>query len=126
MALALADLGQQLSELLGRGVSQNIRKTNDKDPPRVSIIDVIMVIKAQDAKAASVEWCRLADRYPEVSANCTHVKFPGKGQKSTPVADVKGIVDRRREKLTKNNPLRLCAILCENFSLKDHCQRRLS
>ena len=89
----VADL-EQLSALLGRRV-QKIRKT-DEDPPRVAIIDVVMVITGQGAKNSARAFARVAGQYPEVSPTRSDFKFPGRGQKNTPVADVRGIVESGR------------------------------
>ena len=36
---------------------------------------------------------RLLNQYPEVGTNCSHLTFPGRGQRDTPVVDVRGIVE---------------------------------
>ena len=36
---------------------------------------------------------RLLNQYPEVGTNCSHFTFPGRGQRDTPVVDVRGIVE---------------------------------
>ena len=86
-----AELAQQLSLLLGRTVQHTIRKTNET-PPRVSIIDVLVVITGQDANVSAKSLARLAKRHPEVTPNWCDLAFSGRGQKKTPVTGVKGIV----------------------------------
>ena len=86
------DLGKQLSALLGRQVRKQIRKT-DETPPRVSIIDVAVVITGQSASNAGLVLRRVRERYPAVNAFCIDWKFPGPRQKNTPVTDARGIVE---------------------------------
>ena len=92
-----ADLGQQLTELLGRRGPHNIRKT-DENPPRASVIDVVVVLTGQTANVAAIIIGRLKEQHPEVAALSCDFKFPGRGQKKTPVAGVKGIVVSGHEK----------------------------
>ena len=70
---------------------KRVRKTNET-PPRVSVIDLISVIDDIDNKQASKIVGRLKDQYPDVSPMWGNLKFPGKGQKDTPVTDARGVV----------------------------------
>ena len=94
---SMADIRQQLSALVGREVKKQIRKTagSEESPPLVSVIDVVSAITGQDSQNAAVQFRRLVAQYSDVDAHCTLVKFPDsrgrKGQKDTPVADVRGI-----------------------------------
>ena len=72
-----ADLGQQLTELLGRSGPLVIRKTNHA-PPQVSVIDVVAAITDQDANHAAMGFRRIKERHPELDAFCTDFKFPGR------------------------------------------------
>ena len=81
----------QLAALLGRGTMQ-IRKTNET-PPRISIIDVAIAVTGKTHHDAAQDYRRLLNQYPEVGTNCSHLKFPGRGQRDTPVVDVRGIVE---------------------------------
>ena len=36
---------------------------------------------------------RLVAQYPEVDANCVHLKFPGPGQRDSRFTDAKGIIE---------------------------------
>ena len=85
------NIPEQLAALLGREAKQ-IRKTEEK-PPRVSVIDVISMITGKVARHAAEQLQRLICHYPEVAANCGLLKFPGRRQRDTQVADVRGIVD---------------------------------
>jgi very-short-patch-repair endonuclease len=75
------------------GTTNQIRKTNEM-PPRVSVYDVISAMNGKSIKDATVYWINLKKKYPEVSNNIlSHFKFPGQGQRPTPVTDARGIVD---------------------------------
>jgi hypothetical protein len=91
----MSDIQQQLGAILGREVKQ-VRKTGEI-PPRVSVIDVAVVITAHGAKYASEAVRNIFQTHPDVSEKIGHVKFPDsrgrKGQKSTPVIDVRGAVE---------------------------------
>ena len=71
---------------------QQIRKTAET-PPRVSMIDVVRAITGFSGSNAYNVLTRLFESYPEVSTICSNFKFPGRGQRSTPVADARGIVE---------------------------------
>ena len=91
------DVRARLAELLGRPVARvgKVRKT-DENPPRISVIDVISAITGQTGANAGHYYGRLQDAHPDVCSICTNVKFTDtkgrKGQKNTPVTDVRGIV----------------------------------
>ena len=81
----------QLTTLLGREVKQ-LRKTSQV-PPRVSVIDVISAFLGVSGNVAAVTLGRLKSEYPEVTSGCCDFKFKGRGQRDTPVACVRGIVE---------------------------------
>ena len=82
---------QQLSSLLGREVKQ-VRKT-DEQPPRLAVYDVISAVTGMTGNHAGEAYRDLAARFPEVHGNGVNFKFPGRGQRNTPVAGVRGIVE---------------------------------
>ena len=73
-----------------------IRKT-DEAPPRVSVVDVAVAVTGHDANYASQAVRNICDKHPDVHEKIMDVKFPDvrgrRGQKNTPVADAKGIVE---------------------------------
>ena len=91
----MADVQQQLAALLGREVKQ-LRITDD-DPPYISVVDVAAVITDKNHDAAAQDFRRMSERYPDVSAKCTDVKFRDsrgrKGQRKSPACDVKTICE---------------------------------
>ena len=101
---APVDLEQQFSLLLGRRVLHNIRKTEAR-PTWTSVIDVLMAITGQDANHAAKDFRRIKEQYPEVNPAWVSFKFTGKGQKNTPVADARGIVESGRAKKNSNTQI---------------------
>ncbi len=68
-----------------------IRKTSE-DPPRVSIYDAIQAVTGQSDSRKI--YSRLKEAFPEVVTNFPNLfQFPGAGQRLTPVADARGIVE---------------------------------
>ena len=51
----------------------------------------------QTQSNSAVAFKRLQHDHPEVTANSSDFKFRGRGQRDTPVTDVRGIVDRLRK-----------------------------
>jgi hypothetical protein len=83
----MADFG-----MISEASLQQIRKTAET-PPRVSVIDVIRAITGLSGSNGHNVLQRLFESYPEVSTNCRNFKFPGRGQRDTPVADARGIAE---------------------------------
>ena len=85
---AIADLMASLTQLTD-GAVRCIRKTAE-DPPRVSVLDVISAVASLDSNNSSNVYNRIKEQFPEVGTMCTHFKFPGRGQRDTPVTCAKG------------------------------------
>ena len=85
------DVPTQLAALLGKEVV-SIRKTSET-PPRISVIDVIQAITEMTKSNAGNYLDRIKNTHPEVSTNCRNFRFPGRGQRDTPVADARGVVE---------------------------------
>ncbi len=90
----MADIRQQLATLLGKEATEiaNIRRTSGT-PLRISVVDVVAAIAEQTGANAGHYFERLQNSHPEVCTSCTNFKFPGRGQKHTPVTDARGIVE---------------------------------
>ena len=75
---------------------RRIRKTAES-PPRVSIFDTIGVITGLTNNNCANVWNRLQESHPELSTRCRihcgNFQFPGRGQRSTPVADARTICE---------------------------------
>ena len=80
------DIPKQLAALLGMETVR-IRKT-DEALPRVSVIDVAVLITGKDAKKAAQDVATVKDRFPDLTQNLGQVKLPDvrgrKGNKDTP------------------------------------------
>ena len=85
------DIPAQLAALLGNAVV-HIRKTKEL-PPRVSIYDVIAAVTGLSGNHAGKAYRDLAMRYSEVHSIGVNFRFPGRGQRGTPVCEVRGIVE---------------------------------
>jgi hypothetical protein len=70
--------------------SHDIRVTN-QNPFKASVIDVISAVTSKDTKHSADAFSNLLKRFPEVSQSVGVFKFPGRGQRDTPVADARGI-----------------------------------
>ena len=77
----MADIQQQLSVLLGKQLRHAIRKT-DEDPPRISAIDIAIVLTGKSHHDAAQDFRRIVEQYPEVGK--IHFRFKGRGQRDTP------------------------------------------
>ena len=62
-------------------------------PPRVSLIDVAVAITGHDSRYSADAVRNVCEKYPEVSEKIRHLKFRGRGQRNTPVIDVKGAIE---------------------------------
>ena len=87
----IPDLMLCLQEL-NDGTVRQIRKTAE-DPPRVAVYDVLQLVTGCSATNCSNVFCRVSEAFPEVLTNCSNFKFSGKGQRETPVAEARTIVE---------------------------------
>ena len=87
----MADIQQQLATLLNKEATDigDIRKTGET-PPRVSIYDVVSAITGMDGNHAGKAYRDLSIQYPEVHSRGVNFKFPGRGQRDTPVTTAWG------------------------------------
>ena len=69
-----------------------VRKTSESSP-RVSVLDVLAIFLAKRSRSASkMAWMRLKKRYPDVTKHVGTYKFSGQGQRPTPVASARDIM----------------------------------
>ena len=87
----IPDLMLCLQEL-NEGTVRQIRKTAE-DPPRASVIDTIVVITGQSQENSNHTWQRLSHSFSESLSSVTNFKFSGQGQRATPVADARTMVE---------------------------------
>jgi prophage antirepressor-like protein len=77
-----------LSVFAGEYNGNAIRTTNDG---RFSVYDVLTAFGVCSQRDCSQVFKRIADKHSEVLVFCQNIKFPGRGQKETPVATEDGI-----------------------------------
>ena len=75
--------------LTGDWSGQQVRTTSEV-PRRVSVIDVIKVVS--EVQHAPSAWRDLSSTHPDVVGLAHNFKFPGQGQRLTPVTDARGLV----------------------------------
>ena len=85
------EIHQQMSTLLGRD-ARRMRRTTE-DPPRISVFDIIMAITGLCATNARHYYQRVMATHPDICTNCTNFRFPGRGQRDTPITGVRGAVE---------------------------------
>ena len=86
LTATMCDFAQLDAAALGQ-----IRKTTE-DPPRVSIYDLIRAVAR--VKNPHDAWGALVGSHPEVLGETEYLhKFPGSGQRDTPVTDARGAVE---------------------------------
>ena len=71
---------------VGNFAGAKVRRTNEV-PPRASLLDIISAVKDISTKDASTVLARLRGAHPEITPLLHDFKFPGRGQRETPVAD---------------------------------------
>ena len=80
--------------LVGQGGHGHREHSEDGySPPHVSVVDVVAAITGMTGANAGHYYERLRDSHPEVCTICTNYRFPGRGQRNTPVTDARGIVE---------------------------------
>ena len=88
----MADIPQKLATLLGRTCAVRIRRT-DEAPPRLSVIDVAILVTGKDARKTAQDIGYVKERFPEVAQNLGLYKFPGRRQRDTPVANIREVIE---------------------------------
>lgn len=77
-------MDEHLSLIPPQSEAQAIRRTDDG---RISVFDALKVVGAANPRDT---WRRLVEAFPEVVASVDNLKFPGAGQRLTPVTDEAG------------------------------------
>ena len=80
----------QLAALLGHPVKR-IRMT-DETPPRISVSDVATAMPCKHVPNAARDVLFIQGKHPEVFQKLGHSRFPGQGQRSTPVTCATGLI----------------------------------
>ncbi len=80
-----------MANVLGAQPGQ-IKRIRKKDE-QFSLVDVASLITGKDAKYAHQQFQITVDGHPEVSEKIGYLKFPGRGQRETPVGDIYVVVE---------------------------------
>jgi len=86
------EIRRELAKLLGKDVS-SINPIRTTENLEISVIDVTMAITGKNARMASDDVRAISNAHPEVSAKIRHFKFPGRGQRETPIANLVTMVE---------------------------------
>jgi hypothetical protein len=65
----------------------------DGQSKKGSVYDVIELVTGCPQKGLYEYWNRVKDQHPEVPTRCGNLKFSGRGQKETPVADTATLIE---------------------------------
>ena len=87
----MVDIERQLAGIFQ--VSEEKVTTIRKKGGLYSLIDIAMMVAALDSNAAKHQVTSVTKNYPEVGKAITHLKFPGRGQRETPVGNIYTVVE---------------------------------
>ena len=94
------------------------------------MIDVVEAITGQVKSNAGKTLERVKESHPEVYPNLINYRFPGRGQRDTPIADVRGIVEivmllpgRHAARVRRQAAELLCRYLGGDLALVDEVCR---
>ena len=121
--------GGDVSTLAVQEVLDRIRF--DEASRRGSVIDVVALVTGKDFRHASNAWNELSRSFPEVSQKVGHLRFPGRGQRDTPVAPVSTLVEvawlcpgRAAKEFRRQGAVTLCRALGGDLSLVEEIEQR--
>ena len=80
----------QLAALLGHPVKQS--RITDETPPRISVCDVATSTTRKHVRNAARHVLLVQEKHPVVFQKLSHFRFPGQGQRSTPVTCATGFI----------------------------------
>ena len=128
----------ELGKVVGASI-QRLRKT-DENPPRLSIVDVIMAMTGHTQTSAAKDLRKLVEQYPEMATRIDfNYKFKGERGRKSAVADVRGVVEivmlltspcasRLRQEVAQlmvryvGGDLRIIQEVYEHHGLQEHLQ----
>lgn len=118
-----------LSSLAPSDILRRIRY--DPLTKKGSVLDVIQLITGSSQKYASLSLQRLQEQFPEVSTKCGNLKFAGPGQRFTPVAHLKDLIEiawlcpgKHATEFRRTGAATLCRALGGDLSLVDEIEAR--
>lgn len=103
----------------------------DAESRRGSVLDVVKLVNQCTRENASHLFQRLSNDHPYIVSDCTHLQFPGKGQRATPVAPLKTLVEiawlfpgKRAAEFRRAGAATMCRVLGGDLSLVDEIRER--
>ena len=85
------EIRSELATLLGKDLSKigHIRKHDDA----VALLDVAMAVTGKNSNDAGKDLRCVFRRYPELQQNMLKFKFPGRGQRDTPIVKLAKVIE---------------------------------
>ncbi len=122
-----------LTMAVARFTPEEILRSIRFDPltKKGSVLDVVQLVTGCDQRHASHNFQRLVDNYPELHSRCVDFKFPGRGQRPTPVAHLRDLVEiawlcpgRNAAEFRRTGAVTLCRTLGGDLSMIDEIRAR--
>lgn len=118
-----------LADFTTRDILKRIRY--DPLTKKGSVLDVVQLVMGCKQKDASHLFRRIYEEFPEVHQGCTDFKFPGQGQRLTPVAPLKTLIEiawlcpgHNAKVFRQTGAVVLCRALGGDLSLVDEIRER--
>lgn len=96
-----------------------------------SVLDVIQLVTGCEKSVTSRNFVTIQDTFPEVNQKVMNFKFPGQGQRLTPVAFLKDLIEiawlcpgRHAKDFRRTGAVTLCRALGGDLSLIDEIRQR--
>lgn len=94
MSKEIAKIGSQIEKLQTMSTADVFKHIRwSQEERKGSLYDVIQILTGCTSQNTALYWSRVVSAHPEVLTKCKNLKFPGKGQKETPVADTGTLVE---------------------------------
>ena len=96
-----------------------------------SVLDVVQLVTQCGQANATKVFQRITDQFPELLPRCQNLKFPGRGQRPTPVAFLKDLIEiawlcpgKHAKEFRRTGAVTLCRALGGDLSLVDEIRAR--
>ena len=103
----------------------------DPSTKKGSVYDVIRLVTGCETKHAGQTLSSITDKFPEVTKNFGDFQFPGRGQRPTPVAFLKDLIEiawlcpgKHAKEFRRTGAVTLCRALGGDLSLVDEIRAR--
>lgn len=96
-----------------------------------SVLDVVQLVTDCRKDNVSTLYTRICNEYPDVSTKCANFKFPGQGQRPTPVAHISTLIEiawlcpgKRAKEFRRTGAVTMCRALGGDLSLVEEIRQR--